>query len=71
MNQRTCKLIRKAIAKTFSKKNKQEQKIRYRKAKKDWNSTAKPIRCLTRKVLINLKNGTLDSQTTIPFNLDK
>lgn len=71
MNGKTSRLIRYAIVKTFSKRTKKEQRIRYQKAKRDWNSTAKPIRCVTRKVLINLKNGTLDSQTTIPFNLDK
>jgi hypothetical protein len=54
MNNKTSKLIRKAILKTFSKRSIKEKRIRYQKAKRDWCATKIPLRNLTRKVLKNL-----------------
>lgn len=57
MNQKTSKLIRKAINKTFAyRKNATEESIRkeYQISKKRWNSTPKNERWFSRIVLKNI-----------------
>ena len=56
MNNKTARLIRNAIDKKFPE---EDNRARYQKAKKDWNSTPKNDRWLSRRILKSWLNYTI------------